>query len=192
MKIPMIDRPKERIRFGLRLVAIRDASRRRRAAHAARRSEAALLKSARMVCGLEYLEKVERTIRAVLAALGGELPCPPVLSRGFFDGRYRLSARLDEAFSDGSGHKVSCFTRLSFLLEPRSDERRFVIEARSTVRERDLAAERLEVDMTSAGLDEIKSFVEGRALAFAEAYFADTELSRWPDEPCAPGPAVAV
>jgi len=192
MKSPMINGPSQSSSFGSRLEQIRDASRRRRAAAAAKRSEAEILKTQRMVHGFQYLEQVEETIRSVLADLIGELPCAPVLSRSFFDGCYLIAARLEETLVDRSGCKDRYFTRLSFLLNPRSGEERFAVEVRSTVRDHDLASEKIQVEMTVAGLDELKAFIECRVLDFAEAYFADTELSRPFDEPCEPGPSVIV
>jgi len=186
MKSPTIDSPAKSQRFGLRLEAIRDASRRRHAARATERSKEQMLRSARMVRALDYLEEVEVAIRSVLDHLLGELPCPPALTRSTFDGRYLLAARLDELLTDRSGRKARHFTRLSFSLEPRAVENRFVIEARATVRERDLPGDRLEIDMTAEGLDALKVFVEARALAFAEGYFADSEFSRATSEPCEP------
>jgi len=190
MNSPTIDSPAKRQRFGLRLEAIRDASRLRDAARATERSEEQMRKSACMVRALDYLEEVELAIRAVLDHLGGELPSPPTLSRSTFDGRYQIAVRLDEPLTDRDGRKGRYFTRLSFLLEPRAEDNRFVIEVRSTVRERDQAGDRLEIDMTAEGLDELKVFAEARALAFAESYFSDTELSRGAGEPSDSGPAL--
>jgi hypothetical protein len=188
----MIDSPTQASRFGSRLEQIRDASRRRRAASAAQRTEAEILKTQRMVRGFEYLEQVEAVIRSVLADLVTELPSPPVLSRSFFDGRYLFAARLEETLLDRDGRRDRYFTRLSFLLEPRSDERRFAVEAQATVRNRDLVSERFKVEMTDDGLAELKGFIEGRVLEFAEAYFADTDLSRASEEPSESDPSVSV
>src|SRR5215510_2200707 len=131
MSIPMSSAFKDKLK------KIRDASAKRSEIHLRLRSEEDLIRSQRTVQAFEFREGVEAVIEEFVKNLQAEVP-GFVLTRGFFEGKYMLALRLDEELRDDQGRPLRAFSRLMFLLDPHADDGRFVVQAKKTIRNRDL------------------------------------------------------
>ena len=162
--------------FKDKLRKIRDASAKRSEVQLRLRSEEDLQRSQRTVHAFEFREAVEAVIEDFAKNLQAEIT-GFVLTRGFFEGKYMLALRLDEELRDDQGRPVRAFSRLMFLLEPHADSDRFVMQAKKTVRNRDLESVSCSGTMTSEGGLDFGRFVEAQFLDFAESFFGETNPS---------------
>ena len=166
-------------RFKQKLKQIRDDSLRRAEVSHKARTEEDLFRSQKTVASFEFRERVEAVIEDFVTNFQAEAE-GFVLTRGFFEGKYMLAMRLDEELVDESGKADSYYSRLVFLLDPHSDDGSFSVECRKTIRNRDLETLSKTGHMDGADHDEYARFVEQMFVGFAEAYFADTDLTRKP------------
>jgi hypothetical protein len=65
-----------------------------------------------------------------------------------------------------------------FLLDPHVDDRSFSIQAKKTIRNRDLESVALRGEMGEADQASFAGFVEAQFLEFAESYFGEHSLSK--------------
>jgi len=162
--------------FKDKLRKIRDASAKRSEVQLRLRSEEDLQRSQRTVHAFEFREGVEAVIEDFAKNLQSEIT-GFVLTRGFFEGKYMLALRLDEELRDDHGKPARAFSRLMFLLEPHADDDRFAMQAKKTVRSRDLESVSCAGTMTAEGQAEFSRFVEAQFIDFAESYFGETRPS---------------
>jgi hypothetical protein len=162
--------------FKDKLRKIRDASVKRSEVQLRQRSEEDLQRSQRTVHAFEFREAIEAVIEEFARNLQGEVP-GLVLTRGFFEGKYMLALRLEEELQDEQGRAHKTFSRLMFLLEPHADDDRFLMQAKKTVRNRDLESLSSAGLMNPDGQAEFARFVESQFLDFAESYFGETKPS---------------
>ncbi len=161
--------------FSQRLRAIREDVAAKAAASRRDEVEADLAASARHLAALDFLRQVEAVISPRLADLA-TVADGFVLSRRFFDGRYRLALRHEgagENEDEGTG-----YSRLAFLLAPHANDGRFEVECRKTVHAEDRDGERREVSLDAGGLASLAEFVEAQVVAFAEGFFSATTSRR--------------
>jgi len=163
--------------FKARLKQIRDASERRSEASHRARSDEDLERSQKTFQGFEFREKVEAIIEElstgfIAEASGFEL------SRGFYEGKYKLALRLEEPLTGNDGSTENYFSRLVFLLDPHTDDDAIQVQCRKTIRNRDLEAATLGAHMVTEELATIEEFLEGQFVSFAEAYFDSSESLR--------------
>jgi len=164
-------------RFRDKLKQIRDASQKRSAQSHRERTEEDIHRSQQTVAAFEFREQLEVVIDEFVANFLTEAP-GFTLTRGFFEGKYMLSLRLEEQLLDQNGHLDGYFSRLMFLLDPRSAAREFAIQCRKTIRNKDMETTNLLSTMDPPGRTALGEFIEAQFLAFAEAYFGETNLSR--------------
>jgi hypothetical protein len=162
--------------FKDKLRKIRDESVKRSEVQLRLRSEEDLQRSQRTVRAFEFREAVEAVIEEFARNLQGEV-AGFVLTRGFFEGKYMLALRLEEELRDEQGRAWKAFSRLMFLLEPHADDDRFAMQAKKTVRNRDLETLSSSGPMNPEGQAEFARFVESQFLDFAESYFGETKPS---------------
>jgi hypothetical protein len=101
-----------------------------------------------------------------------------VLTRGFYEGKYMLALRSEEELVDPSGQAARYFSRLMFLLDPHVEENSFSIQAKKTIRNRDLESTSFRGQMADEDTAGFATFVEQQFLEFAESYFGDSTLSK--------------
>lgn len=166
-------------RFKQKLKEIRDESQRRAVVSHKARTDEDLHRSEKTVQSFDFRERVEAVIDELVLNFQGEAP-GFVLHRGFFEGKYMLAMRLEEQLVDESGKPGQYFSRLVFLLDPHSSDDSFTVECRKTIRNRDLETLSRSGAMATEELEVYGEFVEQQFLTFAEAYFADTDLTRPP------------
>jgi hypothetical protein len=164
-------------RFRTKLKQIRDASKQRSDISHRVRAEADIHRSQATVASFEYRERLEAVIEEFVDNFLTEAP-GFVLNRGFFEGKYMLAMRLDEQLIDNDGEVDQYFSRLMFLLAPHSEEAEFAMQCRKTIRNRDVETTNQSAPMDSAGTKILSSFIEEQFVAFAEAYFGESHLSR--------------
>ena len=164
-------------RFRDKLKQIRDASQKRSAQSHRERTEEDIQRSQLTVAAFEFREQLEAVIDDFVANFHTEAP-GFVLTRGFFEGKYMLALRLDEQLLDTEGRLDGYFSRLVFLLDPHSATQDFGIQCRKTIRNRDLETTNDAAPMTDEGREQLSAFIEAQFLAFAEAYFGETNLSK--------------
>ena len=164
-------------RFQDKLRRIRDASRERSEQTHKVRTEEDIHRSEKTVQAFEYRERVEAGIEDLVASFQEEAP-NFVLTRGFFEGKYMLALRLDEQLLDEEGRSGSYFSRLMLLLDPRSEDGEFNVQCRKTIRDRDLETTTKTTAMDDANVATLAEFIEAQFVAFAEAYFGDSSLTR--------------
>jgi len=162
--------------FKDKLRKIRDASAKRSEVQLRLRSDEDLQRSQRTVRAFEFREGIEAVIEEFARNLQSEIP-GFVLTRGFFEGKYMLALRLDEEVRDDQGRPLRALSRLMFLLDPHADDDRFVMQAKKTVRNRDLESMSCSGVMTSDGQAEFARFIESQFLGFAESYFGEPKPS---------------
>ncbi len=165
-------------RFGSALNRIRQESGERRTKAHEHDVAASMLRSQDLLASLGFVDTVADGVVERLADLASAMPEAPRVSRRLFDGRYQVAARIDEPLINREGALDVYFTRLAFLLEPQRERGQLAIECRATVRDRDAETMRIEVAMNEAGLAQLREFIEAQVLAFAQAYFADSALTR--------------
>ena len=158
--------------FKDKLRKIRETSAKRSEVQLRLRSDEDLQRSQRTVHAFEFRESVEAVIEDFAKNLSAEVP-GFVLTRGFFEGKYMLALRLDEELRDDQGRPQRAFSRLMFLLDPHADDGRFVVQAKKTIRSRDLETGSTTGTMSPEGQAEFARFVEAQYLDFAESYFGE-------------------
>ncbi|HZM00423.1 MAG TPA: hypothetical protein VFD43_09245 [Planctomycetota bacterium] len=163
--------------FKDKLKKIRDASAKRSEVHLRVRSDEDLAKSQLTVQAFEFREAIETVIGDFFKNFQAEAP-GFALTRGFYEGKYMLAVRCDEELTDPSGHTSRYFSRLIFLLDPHVDERSFSIQAKKTIRNRDLESVSLSGAMGAADQASFATFVEAQFLEFAEGYFGEHSLTK--------------
>ena len=163
--------------FKDKLKQIRDASAKRSEIHLRVRSDEDMAKSQKTVQAFEFREALETVISDFFKNFQAEAP-GFVLTRGFYEGKYMLSMRCEEELTDTSGHTSKYFSRLIFLLDPHVDDRSFSIQAKKTIRNRDLESVSLNGAMGDGDQAAFASFVEAQFLEFAENYFGEHSLTR--------------
>jgi hypothetical protein len=163
--------------FKDKLKKIRDESARRSEISLKLRSEEDLLRTQRTVRAFEFRESVEAVIEEFFKNFLPEAP-GFVLTRGFFEGKYMLALRSDEELVDAEGRHGRYYSRLMFLLNPQVEEDRFSMQAKKTIRNRDVESAQLNAGMAEQDLPELAAFVEQQFLEFAERYFGESTLSR--------------
>lgn len=166
-------------RFKQKLKQIRDDSLRRAEVSHKARTEEDIFRSQKTVAAFEFRERVEAVIEDFVTNFRAEA-AGFVLNRGFFEGKYMLAMRLDEELLDEDGKPGSYYSRLVFLLDPHSDDGSFSVQCRKTIRNRDLETTSVSGLMDAEAQATYAKFVEQQFLTFAEAYFADTDLTRPP------------
>ncbi len=163
--------------FKDKLKKIRDASAKRSEIHLRLRSEEDLIRSQRTVHAFEFREGLEAVIEEFVKNFQAEAP-GFVLTRGFFEGKYMLALRLDEELVNSEGRTGKYFSRLLFLLDPHTEDDRFVMQCKKTIRNRDLDSDSHQGTMTPAGQTEFAAFIEAQFLVFAERYFGESSFSK--------------
>jgi hypothetical protein len=163
--------------FKDKLKKIRDASAKRSEVHLKLRSDEDLLKSQKTVQAFEFREAIEAVIGDFVKNFQAEAP-GFVLTRGFYEGKYMLAMRCDEELTDTSGRTAKYFSRLMFLLDPHVDDRSFSIQAKKTIRNRDLESVAQRGQMGDGDQAAFAAFVEAQFLEFAESYFGEHWLSK--------------
>ncbi|MGQ0551604.1 MAG: hypothetical protein ACT4PU_00115 [Planctomycetota bacterium] len=163
--------------FKDKLKKIRDASAKQSEVQLRIRSDEDLARSQRTVHAFEFREAVEAVIEDFAKNFQSETP-GFVLTRGFFEGKYMLALRADEELVDGVGKTDKYFSRLMFLLDPHHEEDRFVMQAKKTIRNRDLETGSVTATMADTDKPRFATFVEAQFLEFAEGYFAQHQYSR--------------
>ena len=158
--------------FKDKLRKIRETSAKRSEVQLRLRSDEDLHRSQRTVHAFEFREGIEAVIEDFAKNLQSEVP-GFVLTRGFFEGKYMLALRLDEELRDDQGRPQRAFSRLMFLLDPHADSDRFVVQAKKTIRNRDLETATSTGPMSPEGQAEFARFVEAQFLDFAESYFGE-------------------
>jgi hypothetical protein len=171
MSIPMSSAFKDKLK------KIRDASAKRSEIHLRLRSDEDLVRSQRTVRAFEFREAVEAVIEEFVRNFQSEAP-GFVLTRGFFEGKYMLALRLDEELVNSEGRTGRYFSRLLFLLDPHSDDDRFVMQCKKTIRNRDLDTDAHTGHMSPEGRAEFSNFIEAQFLDFAEHYFGENSFSK--------------
>lgn len=166
-------------RFKQKLKEIRDESERRAVVSHKTRTDEDLHRSEKTVKSFEFRERVEAVIEELVTNFQAEAP-GFVLTRGFFEGKYMLAMRLEEQLVNEDGKPGQYFSRLVFLLDPHSEDDTFAVECRKTIRNRDGETLSRSGAMAKEEMATYSDFVEQQFLAFAEAYFADTDLTRPP------------
>jgi hypothetical protein len=164
-------------RFQDKLRRIRDASRERSEQTHKVRTEEDIHRSEKTVHAFEYRESVEAGIEDLVTSFQEEAP-DFVLTRGFYEGKYMLALRLDEQLLDEDGRAGSYFSRLMLLLDPRSESADFNVQCRKTIRNRDLETTTKTTPMDEESVPVLGEFIEAQFVAFAEAYFGDSSLTR--------------
>lgn len=168
--------------FTERLLAIRAQGSEASARRARARSAADVLASQELMQSYDFLESVEADAVALLEDLAAELPASAKLSRTFFDGRYQIVLGLEEARgeagAEGQGAAGRSFSRLALLLLPQRKTGRFELEARMTVRNRDLEGMVAAADMDDAGRKRLADVIETCVLAFAQRWFEGGNVKR--------------
>ena len=163
--------------FKDKLKKIRDASSKRGEIQIKLRSEEELLRSQKTVQAFEFREGIEAVIEELVKNFQVEAPAF-VLTRGFYEGKYMLALRSEEELVDPEGRAARYFSRLMFLLDPHVDENSFGIQAKKTIRNRDMDSTSFRGQMADEDRDGFSSYVEQQFLEFAENYFGDTTLSK--------------
>lgn len=153
--------------FKDRLRQIRDASAKQNQIQLRLRTDEDVMRSQKTVQAFEFRERVEGVIEEYAHSFQSEAP-GFVLTRGFFEGKYMLALRFDEA-SDEGVHRS--FSRLLFLLDPHSGDDTFNVQCKKTIRDRDVDSQLVTVPMADEGLETLGGFVETHFLDFAERYF---------------------
>ena len=164
-------------RFKDKLKQIRDASQKRSEISQKERSEEDLHRSEKTVRAFEFRERVEEVIEELVKNFQQEAP-GFVLTRGFYEGKYMLALRLDEQLQDPAGQQDQYFSRVMFLLDPNSEDVSFGVQCRKTIRNRDVETTSHRGPMDREQIGEFSDFIEAQFIAFAEAYFGDTTLTR--------------
>ena len=164
--------------FPDRLSAIRLSAGQETARNEHRRRNAERLTLQRRVAGLEFVERVEADIQAMLDDLVTELGLTPRRVHRLFDGRFQVGLRWDDPASEDDPRAGPQRSRVTLLLDPRSDDGRFHLEMRATVRGRDLPSDVLEVAVDAEGRQALGAFVQERLLTLARAYLGGRSLSR--------------
>lgn len=163
--------------FKDKLKKIRDASAKRSEVHLKLRSDADLAKSQKTVQAFEFREAIEAVIGDFVKNFQAEAP-GFALTRGFYEGKYMLAMRCDEELTDAAGRTGKYFSRMMFLLDPHVDDRSFSIQAKKTIRNRDLESVALRGEMGEGDQASFAGFVEAQFLEFAESYFGEHSLSK--------------
>jgi hypothetical protein len=163
--------------FKDKLKKIRDASTKRSEIQIKLRSEEDLLRSQKTVQAFEFRESIEAVIEDLVKNFQAEAPVF-VLTRGFYEGKYMLALRSEEELVDPAGQAARYYSRLMFLLDPHVDQNCFGIQAKKTIRNRDLESTSFRGHMADEDTAGFASFVEQQFLEFAESYFGDTTLSK--------------
>ena len=163
--------------FKDKLKKIRDASTKRSEIQIKLRSEEDLLRSQKTVQAFEFREAIEAVIEELVKNFQAEAPTF-VLTRGFYEGKYMLALRAEEELVDASGRTARYFSRLMFLLDPQVDENSFAIQAKRTIRNRDMESTSFRGQMAAEDHEGFAGYVEQQFLEFAEYYFGDTTLSK--------------
>jgi len=161
MKTTMTDRP-----FGRVLAEMRHAGHTRQARELRRRSDASLARAEQLMAGLLRVEQAQQLIEQLVADLAREISPDIGLAHRFYDGRWQVSARLDELWIETDGCPRSALSQIAFLLDPVAATGHLVVECHVTVRGRDLPVERHD----AAPADDARSlagFVEQGLLGFA-------------------------
>jgi len=153
--------------FKDRLRQIRDQSAQQTEVQMRLRSDEDLLRTRKTVLAFEFRERGAGVIEEYAHSFQSEAP-GFVLTRGFFEGKYMLALRLDEASVEGV-HRS--FSRLLFLLDPHSDEDTFAVRCKKTIRDRDVDSQLTTVPMTDEGLGTLGAFIEAHFLDFAQRFF---------------------
>lgn len=163
--------------FKDKLKKIRDASAKRSEVHLKLRSDADLAKSQKTVQAFEFREAIEAVIGDFVKNFQAEAP-GFALTRGFYEGKYMLAMRCDEELTDAAGRTGKYYSRLMFLLDPHVDDRSFSIQAKKTIRNRDLESVALRGQMGEGDQAPFAGFVEAQFLEFAESYFGEHSFSK--------------
>ena len=163
--------------FKDKLKKIRDASVKRSEVHLKLRSDEDLAKSQKTVQAFEFREAVEAVIGDFVKNFQAEAPAF-VLTRGLYEGKYMLAMRCDEELTDAAGRTSKYYSRLMFLLDPHVDDGSFTIQAKKTIRNRDLESVKQRGQMGESDQAAFASFVEVQFLEFAESYFGEHTLSK--------------
>jgi len=163
--------------FKDKLKKIRDASAKRSEIHLKLRSDEDLVKSQKTVKAFEFREAIETVIGDFVKNFQAEAP-GFVLMRGFYEGKYMLAMRCDEELTDASGHTAKYFSRMLFLLDPHVEQHSFSIQAKKTIRNRDLESVSRSGPMAEGEQQGFAGFVEAQFLEFAENYFGEHSLTR--------------
>ncbi len=161
-------------RFKDKLKKIRDDSAKRGQSDLQTRSDEDLQRSERTVMAFEFREKVEALIEEFVENFRAEAP-GFVLNRGFFEGKYMLALRQDEAIQDDHGGEHSYFSRVMFLIDPHAQDHEIVLQCRKTLRNADLETAFNRGPMVEATLATMAAFIEEQFLGFAEGYFTDAD-----------------
>jgi len=164
-------------RFKDKLKKIRDDSAKRGQSDLQTRSDEDLQRSERTVMAFEFREKVETVIEEFVRNFRAEAP-GFVLNRGFFEGKYMLALRQDEAIEDDAGEEHSFFSRVMFLLDPHAEDGEIVLQCRKTLRNADLETAFHRGPMAEATLAPIAAFIEEQFLGFAKGYFTEAETPK--------------
>lgn len=157
-----IDRP-----FEHALAAMRRTGRTRRNDDLRRRAEASAARAEQICAALARIEDAERLIERLVADLGREISPDIRLERRFYDGRWRLTARLDELWIEPDGCPRRATSQVDFLLAAPAGTDRLSVEGRSTVSGRELPAVHHDATRDDGTLADC---VEQALLAFAAAW----------------------
>jgi len=152
--------------FPTRLAAIRKDADRRQAEAQSRRVEAVLERSEDWIRTCGFRDELQQSVADRVAELAVAAP-GFVLSQSCFDGRYMLAARQVES---ESGTEAS-FSRLTILMALDTESGEATLECRRTVRNRDLATDRVTVPLTDQSLAKLEGRIEAWFVEFAEAWF---------------------
>ena len=140
------------------------------AEHRVVRADHGLKKSQKILDSFDYLESIEAVIRRYVHDFMDEAHDFD-MSRSFYEGKYLIAIRANEAVSDELGRKGETFSRLTFLLEPKVDEGEFHLEVRRTARGNDAQTAHVSGHMTDEDRERFTAFIEEQCVAFATAYF---------------------
>jgi hypothetical protein len=163
--------------FARDLARMRQAGICRRASEIRRRSDDSLARAGRILAALEQVALAQACIERLAGELAAEVSPEIRCSRRLYDGRWMVSARLDELWLEPDGCPRSATSQVSFLLEAAAESGHVRIECHTTVRGRDLPVDRADTEPAPDGEATLAAFVERSLLEFAEALLDRTRTA---------------